>query len=56
MKEDENIDAQLQSVDEITNALEGLGELVNTKNCCPKDPQNLAGKIQHKGFCNIVQI
>ena len=32
MKEDENIDAYLQCVDEITNALEGLGELVDMKN------------------------
>ena len=31
MKEDENIDAYLQRVDEIKNALEGMGELVDMK-------------------------
>ena len=31
MKEDENIDAYLQRVDEITNSLEGLGELADIK-------------------------
>ena len=48
MKEDENIDAYLQRVDEIKKALEGLGEPVDTKIVVRKILRTLSARFNPK--------
>ena len=48
MKEDCNIDVYFQYVDEITNALEGLGEPINEKTNIRKILRTLPGRFNPK--------
>ena len=48
MKEDDNIVAYFQHVDEITNTLKGLGELLDAKNIIGKILRTLPGRFNPK--------
>ena len=48
MKEDNNIDAYFQHIDEITNTVEGLGEPVDEKTIIQKILRTLLGRFNPK--------
>eukprot|EP00253_Pinus_taeda_P017145 PITA_17145 len=54
MKEDDNIVAYFQHVDEITNTLEGLGEPVDEKTTIRKILRTLPGRFTPKAKCSNI--